>query len=99
MSQPIWTPSSERIQHANMTAFMRYVSERWNEPIADYDSLYTWSIKSLHNFWVSIWQFCGVIAETQGEVILENPDDMEKARFFPQARLNYAENLLQGNDE
>ncbi len=45
-------------------------------------------------FWSLLWDFCGVRAETRGSRVLVDGGKMPGARFFPDARLNYAENLL-----
>lgn len=45
-----------------------------------------------------VWDFCGVVGD-KGNKILENPTSVEKAVFFPQAKLNFAQNLLQQRDE
>ncbi len=95
MSNPIlWFPSRQRIQAANISAFMRQVSEDSTIEISDYDSLYRWSIKQPESFWNSVWDFSGLVAETRGECTVENIDSFAKVRWFPHARLNFAENLL-----
>jgi len=98
-SQPLWSPSPERIAAANMTAFMRAVAAEWGVDIPDDKALYRWSIEAPERFWRSVWSFCGVVAETQGSVVLENADRMPEARFFPEARLNFAQNLLRRRDD
>ena len=59
-----------------------------------YFGLYDWSIEKPHKFWSYYWDFAGIVGE-KGQLVLENGDDIEKAVWFPQASLNYAENLLQ----
>ena len=94
MDQPLWQPSPERIEAANLTAFMRAVTDRWGVNHADYASLHAWSVAEPEKFWLSLWDFCGVIAETQGSEILRDGGKMPGATWFPDARLNFAENLL-----
>jgi acetoacetyl-CoA synthetase len=98
MDQPLWRPSPERIAAANLTSFAEAVRARWGVAAADYPALYRWSVEQPERFWVSVWDFCEVIAETRGEAVLERPDRMPGARFFPDARLNFAENLLRRRD-
>ena len=45
-------------------------------------------------FWSHYWDFTGIVGD-KGKSILENPTDIEHAVWFPEAQLNYAENLLQ----
>jgi len=91
---PLWSPSPQRVADANMTAFMRRVNERHGTALDTYAQLYRWSIDHLEDFWAAMWEFGGVIAETRGERVIADRDRMPGARFFPEARLNFAENLL-----
>jgi acetoacetyl-CoA synthetase len=90
-------PSRERVADANLTRFMRDVSEKYGVPVADYASLYEFSIDRPSDFWRTVWDFTGIIGE-RGDRVLENPERMPGARFFPDARLNFAENLLRRRD-
>jgi acetoacetyl-CoA synthetase len=76
-----------------MTAFMRTVEMRHGIPIPDYGALYDFSIQRFEDFWRLMWEF-GEIRGTMGERVVEHPDRMPGAKFFPDARLNFAENLL-----
>jgi len=95
----LWQPSEARIAQANLTAFMGQVEHDWGARCASYGELYDFSISELDKFSRSVWDFCGVIAETRGPVAIEDPDQMPGARFFPGARLNFAENLLRRRDQ
>jgi len=96
--RPLWEPGPQRIAAANLTRFMRYVQERYGVAAPDYAALYDWSIRDPERFWHGVWGFCGVIAATQGDVVLLDRDKMPGARWFPHARLNFAENLLHRRD-
>ncbi|HSN19888.1 MAG TPA: acetoacetate--CoA ligase [Usitatibacter sp.] len=91
--KPLWTPSPERISRAHITAFMKLVNERHGPKLADYAALYAWSIANLEDFWSAVWDYGGVIGE-RGARVLADGDRMPGARFFPEASLNFAENLL-----
>src|SRR5512134_3322389 len=99
MDQPLWRPSPDRIAAANLTAFMEAGRGRWGVAVPDYPALHRWSVERPEQFWVSVWDFCGVIAGTRGDTVLEHPGEMPGARFFPDARLNFAENLLRRRDD
>ncbi|MBI5781304.1 MAG: acetoacetate--CoA ligase [Rhodocyclales bacterium] len=94
---PIWVPSAERVAAATITGFTRRAEERWSRSFPDYAALHRWSINHPEEFWVSVWGEGGVIGE-RGEVVLVDGDKMPGARWFPQARLNFAENLLRRRD-
>ena len=98
MTTPLWQPSAERIAQANLTAFMGQIEHDWGARCASYGELYDFSISELDKFSLSLWDFCGLIAETPGSVAIEQPDKMPGARFFPEAKLNFAENLLRRRD-
>ena len=94
MREPLWEPNDERIAAARLTAFIDHVNTELDLAIDGYPALYDWSISERGAFWGAVWNFGGVIAETRGEVTLADADKMPGARFFPDARLNFAENLL-----
>ncbi len=102
--QSLWSPSAERVAAANVTAFRHAVQKRWGVSLPDYEALYDWSVAHAEQFWVSVWDGDGggeaVIGE-RGETVLVDGDRMPGAQWFPQARLNFAENLLRlrGGDD
>ena len=97
MDTPIWTPSSERIARAKVTAFRRHAAERWSIDLPDYAALHRFSVERAPDYWRTVWDFAGIRGEI-GERTIERPDAMPGARYFPDARLNYTENLLRGDD-
>ncbi|WP_300452948.1 acetoacetate--CoA ligase [Accumulibacter sp.] len=96
--EALWRPSAERIAAARISAFMLSVNRRWQAGCTDYPSLWRWSVAQPRDFWASVWDECGVLGE-RGASVLENGDRMPGARWFAQARINYAENLLRCRDE
>ncbi len=98
MDQPLWTPSPERVAASNLTAFTTFVAERYGVKTNNYAELHAWSCNDREQFWQAIWQFCGVVGSTQGDTILVDRDRMPGAKWFPEARLNFAENLLRKRD-
>jgi acetoacetyl-CoA synthetase len=95
----LWQPSPQRIKQSNVTTFIEAAEDSWNVVIGDFEGLYEFSIASKEKFWQSLIDFAGVTAETWGAVILENADQMPGAVWFPDAKLNYAENLLRNRDD
>jgi len=95
---PIWTPHKDRIQASLLAAFRSAVHARWGVSPGDYAALHRWSIERPEEFWPSVWDFCGVVGEP-GATALLNGDRMPGARWFPDARLNFAENLLRCRDD
>jgi len=98
MGEALWRPSAERVAAAEITRFTALVNESWGVEAAEYQSLHRWSVEHPEQFWDAIWEFAGIVADTKGDTVLEGAHRMLGARWFPQARLNYAENLLQRRD-
>ncbi|MEP7044670.1 MAG: acetoacetate--CoA ligase [Dokdonella sp.] len=100
MSKPIWEPGAERIERANINRFMRFVRESTgNEDIRRYAPLYEFSIRHPEKFWPLVWEFCGIRAHGEHEPVLVERDKMPGARWFPNVRLNFAQNLLRYKDD
>lgn len=94
----LWTPSQQQIETTNLWQFMQYAQQKTNLNFPDYDALYQWSLDEKESFWSMLWDYCGVIGE-KGERVLIDGEHIEKAQWFPDAQLNFAENLLQRNDD
>jgi acetoacetyl-CoA synthetase len=99
MDSPLWTPTPDRIAGTRMTAFMLAVQARYRTAIGDYASLYAFSVARPLDFWTLMWEF-GDVRGTKGHRAAEHLDRMPGAKFFPDATLNFASNLLRdaGND-
>jgi acetoacetyl-CoA synthetase len=98
MSTPLWAPSADRVAGARLTRFTRDLEARWQIRLPDYDSLHRFSIERAADFWATVWDF-GQVVGARGGRIVEHPDRMPGARFFPDAQLNFAENLLRRRDD
>ena len=94
MPTPLWQPSPQSVTKANLTAFITEVNNRWGAAVSDYDGLWRWSVSAPDRFWTSMWSFGGVIGDGPGQVVVDDPGKMPGAAWFPQAKLNFAENLL-----
>ena len=98
--KPLWQPSQERIEAEPITAFARYCSEHFDLPAnADYPTLHRWSVEEMETFWRALWDFADVRGSRGGERVLLDGERFPGARWFPDARLNYAENLLRRRDD
>ena len=97
--QPIWRPTPGRIARSEMMAFIDDTNRRWGRNISDYEGLHRFSVDEPELFWSAVWDFCGVIAEQRGDVVLIDRERMPGATWFPHARLNFARNLLRRRDD
>jgi acetoacetyl-CoA synthetase len=97
---PLWTPSAERREAANLHRFVRFVHDATgNEDIKSYAPLYEFSIRHPEKFWPLVWEFCGVRATGDFSPALVDGDKMPGARWFPNVQLNFAQNLLRFKDD
>jgi acetoacetyl-CoA synthetase len=96
--KPLWEPSQARIAGAQLTAFARAAIREWGLGFNTYPDFYRWSVERPEQFWQSLWQFAAVKASIRGTRVLEHGEQMPGAQWFPDARLNFAENLLRRRD-
>jgi acetoacetyl-CoA synthetase len=97
--QPLWTPSEKRTAGSNLRRFMAELQKSEGLELNSYADALGFSTEKPEAFWSKLWEFCGVKAETRGKRVLIDGDKMPGGRFFPDAKLNYAENLLRRNDD
>ncbi|MBV9220426.1 MAG: acetoacetate--CoA ligase [Methylobacteriaceae bacterium] len=97
LDSPLWRPSPERIAASDLMRFIGFVNEREGLSLRTSRELHAWSIVRPGLFWSAVWDFCGIRGE-KGRNLLTEGERMPGARFFPDARLNFAENLLSRSD-
>jgi acetoacetyl-CoA synthetase len=90
--KPMWWPSPARAASTELARFMKLAGK------SSYEELHRWSIESSGEFWSQVWEFSAVKG-TRGARTVDQPGRMPGTRFFPDARLNYAENLLRHEGE
>ncbi len=96
---PLWEPSKERIENANITKFTSFINDKFSLNVNGYPELYQWSVENREDFWSSVWEFGNVIASKPYDTILEDTPAMMGAKWFIGSRLNFAENLLRFRDD
>ncbi len=95
----LWQPSDELIQHSNLAAYQKAISDRYGLIFESYDDLHHWSVEHPELFWDTIWDYCNVIAKDKGDSVYIPGDRFIDAQFFPDAKLNFTENLLRRSDD
>ncbi len=91
-STPLWKPNPQTVGDTGMAMFMQAMGH------GRYADLWQWSVDAPEEFWSRLWDFCGVVGEKGAEILVDR-ESMPGARWFPEARLNYAENLLKRYDD
>ena len=99
MRKPLWIPSEERIQQANITRFMDKVNARQNLNLRSYVELYQWSVENIPDFWAEMWDFGKIKTSIPYDQVVEDLTKFPGTKWFPGARLNFAENLLRYRDD
>ncbi len=94
MTSPLWTPSPDRIATSGLDSFRVSANARYDFALAESDELHAWSLAEPEQFWDTVWDVCGIIGD-KGTTVIDAKGFLD-TRFFPEASLNFAENLLVG---
>ena len=97
-TQPLWQPDAPRAAATNLRKLMAWISSQGGPDFQQYQQLHAWSVAEPAAFWTAVWDFCGIIG-TRGPTAMAHGKTMQDTRFFPESRLNYAENLLRRADD
>ena len=95
----IWTPIKEQMDRAQITRFSHLAAKSTEKSFSNYEELHSWSIEQPAEFWGLVFDSVPVIASKRGSVVLADGHLMPGAKWFPQARLNFAQNLLKNADD
>jgi acetoacetyl-CoA synthetase len=93
---PLWTP--EQSKPSQLKDFITFLRTSAGFSGTTAHDLYDWSIAHPNEFWSYFWDFAGILSTGKGTEILKNPSSFLTATWFPEARLNFAENLLKHKD-
>ena len=94
----LWEPSAEMVERSRLAEFMRWLERERGLSFAGYEELWRWSIDDLDGFWSAIWEFFDLQADGEPAPVLASRE-MPGARWFPNAKLNYAEHVFAGKDD
>lgn len=99
MQAPLWTPSKDLQKKAHLTRFMHWLKDNYQLHFTNYKTLYNWSINHPENFWLLCSEFCKINLSQLPTQIIKPHKKMQKTRWFIDAKLNFAENLLWRRDD
>jgi acetoacetyl-CoA synthetase len=94
----LWEPTERAVEEAQLTQFARQMVRKRRLELNSYADFYRWSVERPEEFWPEVWDFCGVLASRKGSTVLVDGDKMPGAHWYPEARLNFAENLMRRGD-
>jgi acetoacetyl-CoA synthetase len=89
----LWKPGPDWIERANITAYLRWLRQERGLEFADYAALWRWSVEHLDEFWETIWRYFRIESSAPYESVLASRQ-MPGAKWFPGARINYAQLAL-----
>jgi len=96
--EALWQPGERAIEEAQLTQFARQLLRKRKLDLNSYPDFYRWTVDNPEEFWSDVWDWCGVVAARKGSTVLVDGDKMPGAHWFPEARLNFAENLMRRGD-
>jgi acetoacetyl-CoA synthetase len=95
----LWEPSNKWIKNAEVTRFIEFVNKKYNQKIKGGKELYRWSVQKIPDFWDAMWKFSGIISSQPYDKVVEDLSVFPGTKWFPNAKLNFAENLLKYEDD
>jgi acetoacetyl-CoA synthetase len=86
------------VKATHLDRFRRHVERTHGVALPGYEALWRWSVDRASDFWREVWDLAGIVGE-RGATVVRDRERMPGARWFPEARLNFAENLLRERGE
>ena len=98
MKTYLWKCNKGKLKKTNLALYSAFLKQNYKINLGeDYNKIWRWSVENVNTFWKSIWEFTKVKGTT-GKILFEKSGVFHKNKFFPKAKLNYAENILKKND-
>ena len=95
----LWNPDQNSLKHTEIANFTAFLADHgYYNGDDDFQKLWQWSVDNSPQFWSALWDWHGVIGE-KGDRVLIDADQMPGATFFPDAKVNFAENMLRDADD
>ncbi len=99
MNEPMWQPTPEQIANSNITDFQRSLARDHGVGFSDFSAFWQWSVDHMEEFWLSFKEWADVRATTWGRKARIGTNRLPMVQWFPDARLNFAQNLLRRRDD
>ena len=98
METYLWKNNKEKLRKTNLALYCAFIRQNYKIDFGDdFNKIWKWSIENPKIFWKSIWDFTKVKG-VLGNILIQESDIFFKNKFFPDTKLNYAENLLKKNN-
>ena len=88
----LWTPPADIRERSVVGRYLAWLQAETGRQFDSYDALWRWSVEDLDGFWASIRAYFDLWPDSGGPALADAT--MPGSRWFPGARLNYAERAL-----
>ena len=95
MEKPLWQPSEKKKQNSLLEDFSKFINFKSDK---NFKNLWEWSVKNPEKFWSEFWDYSKVIGDKGKEIIKKNKI-FNQVKFFPDSKINYAENILKKKND
>jgi acetoacetyl-CoA synthetase len=92
---PVFVPTAQAMAQSHLSAFAAWLGQDAGIDLQDPARLYDFSVTHYREFWGQLLSWSGLRWEGDPKCVCDG-DACETATFFPDLRLNYAENVLDG---
>ena len=90
MEKFLWKPSDTRKEDSLLEDFSKFLNLKSDQ---NFKNFWKWSVDHPEEFWSKFWDYSKIIGDKGKEIIKYNKT-FNKTKFFPDSKLNYAENIL-----
>ena len=90
MNKSLWRPSEQNKKESLLEDFSKFVKFDSGQ---NFKSLWEWSVKNQEEFWSKFWDYSKIIGD-KGKEIIRKKKIFNETKFFPDSKVNYAENIL-----
>ena len=98
MKTYLWKINKEKLNKTNIALYSNFINQNYKINFSNnFDKLWKWSVENPKIFWKTIWDFTDVRGDS-GNILLKESDIFFENKFFPEATLNYTENILKKNN-
>ena len=98
METHLWKIGEKKLNETNLKKYSDFINKNYKvDTNKDFNKIWRWSVESKNAFWKSIWDFTKVKGNP-GNVTIKESNIFFENKFFPDAKLNYAENILKKNN-
>ena len=95
MREPLWIPSGQKIKKSRLLEFSKFINFKSNN---NFKKLWEWSVSNPEIFWSKFWDYSKIVGY-KGKEIIKKDKIFNKTKFFPDSKINYAENLLKKRND